>query len=133
MGRHKGDGLGKFGGRRKGSTNKVTNEFKDFIKSILNANRNAIITDLEVVEPFQRLQFLEKLIAYVVPKQTQTQTQIDFETDFIPVPKGMSNEDAKRIINDYLKREQILEGKTPEERQANFDKEMNRLGWIKKY
>ena len=70
MGRTK--GTPKTGGRKVGTTNKVTGTLKDFIASLINGNRSKIEADLQEVEPYQRLMILERLMAYVIPKQQAT-------------------------------------------------------------
>ena len=129
MGRRKGDGLGRFGGRKKGTTNKVTSDFKDFIKSVLNNSKQDILTDLQAVEPYQRLQFFEKLIAYVVPKQTQTQldAQIDIENNFVQIPQGMTKEECKKLLESQMHHKNM----NPEDLQNYCEQELKRYGWIK--
>lgn len=129
MGRRKGDGLGRFGGRKKGTSNKVTADFKDFIKSVLNNSKQDILTDLQAVEPYQRLQILERLISYVVPKQTQSQidASLDIENNFVQIPQGMTKEECQKILDDH----KSYEGMNPEEFQKYFYNRMKQLGWTK--
>ena len=69
MARPKNDGRGRLGGRRKGVPNKVTGTLKDFIVNLINQNREQIEKDLVVLTPKERLQIIEKLMQYVLPKQ----------------------------------------------------------------
>ncbi|GAB6395239.1 MAG: hypothetical protein MdMp024_1551 [Bacteroidales bacterium] len=67
MGLHKGQ-TGNPNGRPKGSPNKVTADLREWIKDLLEGNREQFTRDFEALEPYQRLIFWEKLLAYVLPK-----------------------------------------------------------------
>lgn len=64
-------GTPKTGGRGKGTPNKVTGTLKEFISEIIDENRDRIKEDLEALEPKDRLQVLEKMMQYIVPKQKE--------------------------------------------------------------
>lgn len=69
MSRQKNDGRGRLGGRSKGTPNKVSNDIRSWVEAILSKNRQQIEQDFSIVDPDSRLRFVEKLIAYVVPKK----------------------------------------------------------------
>lgn len=69
MARVKNDGRGRLGGRKKGTPNKVTNDIREWVEAILSKNKRQIERDFSLVDPDSRLRFVEKLIAYVVPKK----------------------------------------------------------------
>lgn len=52
----------------KGTPNKVTTTIREFIAEIIDDNREQIKKDLRALEPKERLQILERLMAYVTPK-----------------------------------------------------------------
>jgi hypothetical protein len=81
MGRKKDDGRGRLGGRVKGTPNKVTATLKEFIKNLIDDNRSQVIADMQELEPYQRLLFIERLVGYVLPKQAavDVKSQIDAE------------------------------------------------------
>ena len=81
MARQKNDGKGRIGGRAKGTPNKVTASLKEFIKNLIDNNRSQIIADMKELEPYPRLLFIERLIGYVLPRQSSVdiQSQIDAE------------------------------------------------------
>lgn len=79
MGRHKNDGLGKIGGRQKGTPNKFTKSLREFVADIIDQNRSKIESDLEALEPVQRLAIIERLMAYVIPKQNSVNTQVEID------------------------------------------------------
>lgn len=69
MARQKNDGRGRLGGRGKGTPNKVSNDVRQWVEAILDKNKKQIERDFDIVDPDTRLRFVEKLIAYVVPKK----------------------------------------------------------------
>lgn len=71
MSRIKNDGRGRLGGRTKGTPNKVTNDMRQWVEAILAKNKKQIERDFANVDPDSRLRFVEKLMAYVLPKKSQ--------------------------------------------------------------
>ena len=69
MARNKNDGRGRLGGRAKGTPNKVGNDIRAWVENILSKNKAQIEQDFAIVDPDSRLRFVEKLMAYVVPKK----------------------------------------------------------------
>lgn len=69
MARQKNDGRGRLGGRTKGTPNKASNDIRSWVEAILSKNKAQIEQDFAIVDPDSRLRFVEKLIAYVVPKK----------------------------------------------------------------
>ena len=65
-------------GRPKGSPNKITATAREWITGLIDKNRKQIEKDLKQLEPKERLQMLEKLMQYVVPKQQAVSTKISF-------------------------------------------------------
>ena len=66
-------------GRPKGKANKTTGTIKEFIANVIDDNREQIKADIAGLEPKERLQFLERLMPYVVPKMESNKTEISFE------------------------------------------------------
>lgn len=116
IGRQANDGRGRMGGRQKGTPNKSTNELKTWIKDLLDESRDIILDDLSNVEPWQRLAFFERLIPYVLPKQTQIEANIDIENEYIPIPPDMTKDDGLRIIDEHLAKDRM----TDEEKEAEI-------------
>ena len=69
MSRQKNDGRGRLGGRSKGTPNRVSNDIREWVEAILSKNKQQIERDFACVDSDSRLRFVEKLIAYVVPKK----------------------------------------------------------------
>lgn len=82
-------------GRPKGSPNKITATAREWITGLIDKNRKQIERDLKRLEPKERLQMLEKLMQYVIPKQQAVSTQIDFEK----MPEDVIND----IVNGLTK------------------------------
>lgn len=78
MGRRK--GTEKTGGRVAGTPNKVTGTVKEWITGLIDKNRAQVEKDLKMLEPKERLQVLEKLMQYVVPKQAAVSAKVDFDS-----------------------------------------------------
>lgn len=64
-------------GRPKGSKNKDKRALREFIEEIVN-DRTQIQKDLKALEPLERLQIIEKLMGYVLPKLRSVENKIDF-------------------------------------------------------
>ena len=72
-------GSAKTGGRKKGTPNKISGTIKDWISNLIDNNRKQVEADLKQIKPVERLLFLEKLLGFVVPKQQNISTKIDFD------------------------------------------------------
>ncbi|WP_462390236.1 hypothetical protein [Phocaeicola coprocola] len=90
-------GTPKTGGRVKGTPNKVTYSLKEWITSLINKQRTQIEQDLQELEPKERLQMIEKLMQYVIPKQAAQQVKLDFD--------NLTDEQLQQIINELTKEE----------------------------
>ena len=69
-------GTPKTGGRSAGTPNRVTGTLKEFVADLIDQNREQIEKDLKRLEPKDRLTILERLMGYVIPKQTQSDLQV---------------------------------------------------------
>ena len=77
MARQKNDGRGRLGGRAKGTPNRITASVKDWIFQVIDKNRLQMEKDIEALEPKDRLQVIEKLMQYVIPKQQSVSANLD--------------------------------------------------------
>lgn len=93
--RQKNDGRGRLGGRAAGTPNKVSGTLKEWITSLIDKNRNQIEKDLQELEPKERLQMIEKLMQYVIPKQAAQQVKLDFDS--------LTDEQLQQLVNDITK------------------------------
>ena len=58
----------KYGGREKGTPNKLTKEIRTVLKDLIYKELDQIQEHLNSLEPKQRLELVIKLIPYVLPK-----------------------------------------------------------------
>lgn len=73
MGRHKNDGLGRLGGRVKGTPNKPLAPLNEWVLGMVNRNRARFEKDLETLTPQERAKVFANLIA-VSAQGTQAPT-----------------------------------------------------------
>lgn len=95
MARQKNDGKGRMGGRQKGTPNKVTASVKDWVAQVIDKNRRQMEKDIKTLEPKDRLQMLEKLMQYVVPKQQAVSANVDFSK--------LSDEQLNNLVDELTK------------------------------
>ena len=85
----------KYGGRRKGTPNKITSNIREWLEKLINKNRLQIERDIKVLEPKERLQILEKFMSYTTPKMKSIETRVDFNQ--------LTNEQLDYVINELTK------------------------------
>lgn len=66
-------------GRPKGAKGKASKDVKALLAKIVSDNIPSVQRDLSQLEPKERLIILEKLMAYVIPKATTTQNNINVD------------------------------------------------------
>ena len=60
----------KYGGRQKGTPNKLTKELRSVLKDILYQELEQIQERLDALKPKERVELIIKLMPYVLPKVT---------------------------------------------------------------
>lgn len=76
----------KTGGRQKGTPNKNTMETREMFKQLLEKNIDSLQSDINQLEPFQRVKVLLELAKFVVPTLKAMELKdSDNENDFKPV------------------------------------------------
>lgn len=78
-------------GRPVGVPNKLTGDLREKIQSILNDNIDRVQDDLNSLDAKDRLQVIEKLLSYVLPKLQAQSIDIDFT--------NMTDSQIDEIIN----------------------------------
>ncbi|MDG2058574.1 MAG: hypothetical protein P8J34_00270 [Flavobacteriales bacterium] len=58
----------KYGGRKKGTPNRLTKELRTILKNVLYNEFENIEAHLDSLEPKQRIELLIKLIPFILPK-----------------------------------------------------------------
>jgi hypothetical protein len=67
----------KTGGRQKGSPNKTTAEIRQFYQKLLSSNMELLQSDLDSLEPLQRVKILIELSKFVIPVLKATDLNIE--------------------------------------------------------
>lgn len=91
----------KYGGRTKGTPNKVTKEIRETLLSLVN---KYLVSDIENLPPIKRIDALIKLLPYVVPPIKDESIEQDYtEPLVIIVQRDESNPDKtdSEYIRDY--------------------------------
>ena len=60
----------KYGGRQKGTPNKLTKELRSLLKDILYQELDELQEKFKLLEPKERIELLIKLMPYILPKVT---------------------------------------------------------------
>ena len=81
-------GMPKTGGRRAGTPNKVTGNLREFVSGLIDDNREKIASDIEKLQPKDRVMIFEKLMSYVMPKKSETSMDIAGSVEIVLVPSG---------------------------------------------
>lgn len=83
-------------GRPLGVQNKFTANLKDRVNLLIENNFDKLQTDLDTIEPKDRLSIMLKLMEYVLPKQKET--KIDFS--------NLSDVEIDELINRITKNDE---------------------------
>ncbi|MBO9619887.1 MAG: hypothetical protein J7539_12730 [Niabella sp.] len=67
----------KFGGRAKGTSNKVTANLRDSVQAFLDANWPDVQSVFDKLDPKDKLAFIEKLMQYSLPKLQAVESKVD--------------------------------------------------------
>ena len=78
---------GNENGRPKGAIDKMTAAAKQAIVQFVNDNVETIQADFDELDPKDRLQFIDKILNYVIPKQASTHHSGSINTDVTITPK----------------------------------------------
>jgi len=72
----------KYGGRKKGTPNRLTKELRAILKEALHKELETIGDQLEQLEPKERLEVLIKLMPFVFPRMNTMSHSMDEPVDF---------------------------------------------------
>lgn len=61
----------KTGGRKKGTPNKTPTEVKEMLNALFADNIDTIKADFAALPPRDRLQFISKILPYIVPREVE--------------------------------------------------------------
>ena len=96
MGQRKGVS-GNPNGRPKGKPNKVTQDLRDRLKTLLTDSFETIVSDFEAMEPKDRVQAFERLLKYILPIMGQTELKLNFE--------DLTESQLDEVINKLISKE----------------------------
>jgi hypothetical protein len=85
----------RIGGRGKGTRNRTTVQTKAIIQKIVNDEIDGLPTLLDKLKPVDRANVVCKLIAYLVPKQSSVQLDVEITDRFKPVTLNIYDEPLK--------------------------------------
>ena len=72
----------KYGGRQKGTPNRLTKELRTILKEALHKELKGIGERLEQLEPKEHLEVLIKLMPFVFPRMNKVSHSMDEPVDF---------------------------------------------------
>ena len=75
----------KFGGREKGTPNKITSEIREKFTLLVDNNIDRLQEDINQLEPRDRIRMLLELSKFVLPTLRATEISNNDEKGFIPV------------------------------------------------
>ena len=58
----------KFGGREKGTPNKLTKDLRNVLKELVYYELESLVETLEKIEPKERIELVIKILPYTLPK-----------------------------------------------------------------
>lgn len=70
-------GHAKLGGRKAGTPNKSTTELREWVQKLVQSNMAQVKRDLKELEPKERLDVIERLMRYVLPRQQAIMAEVD--------------------------------------------------------
>lgn len=80
----------KTGGRKKGIPNKTTEELRDTVQAFIENNIDGIQENFDLLEPKEKLLFIEKMLNYSLPRMQATQLTGAEGKDLLPTIKGIT-------------------------------------------
>ena len=88
----------KAGGRQPGTPNKTTTDIKSRITALINEEFETIQSDLEELDPKERVSAYLKFLEYVLPKQRESKIDLGTRLD------GLSDDQLNELIDQILNR-----------------------------
>lgn len=67
----------KVGGRRAGTPNKATSSLRNWVRLFVTRNTKQMQSDLDALDPKDRLVMLEKFMRYTIPQQQAVSASVD--------------------------------------------------------
>lgn len=85
----------KFGGRKKGTPNKTTEEIRERFQLLISDNLEKLQKDLATLDPYKRLKYIIELSKFVIPtlKATDIKASGDMPQFIINLGDGVKPEE----------------------------------------
>lgn len=90
----------KFGGRQKGSLNKVSSDTKNSLQKLISKELESFEARLETLDNKERLEIIIKILPFVLPKQTQIEIEPNEVEQFRPITINLVNEPLQIVSNE---------------------------------
>jgi len=88
----------KTGGRTKGTPNKTTEELRGLVQNFLENNIERLQEDFDLLEPKDRLNFIEKIMKLVIPAPITSLEQLsEYDLDILIEKLKMEAENESKI------------------------------------
>lgn len=71
----------KYGGRQRGTPNKITKEIKEKFEHLLNSNLNTLQNDLNELSPRWRVHYVLELGKFVIPTMKAQEIDLNMESN----------------------------------------------------
>ena len=113
----------KFGGRQKGTPNKITSEIRDKISILIRGTIDSI--DISTLTHFEKVKLLNALVQYVVPKLQSADYQIGMSDAPSQVNIRFIDNDGKDISDQH--KEEIEQIRTLDETDRGLRMDMHNL------
>ena len=84
----------KTGGRKANTPNKTTEELRGLVQSFIEANITQLQADFDLLEPKDRLLFIEKMLKMIIPAPITSISQLS-ESDLDILIQKLKNESKK--------------------------------------
>lgn len=88
-------------GRPKGTANKITTSLRGKIDDLLNENWHTVQSDLNSLEPKDRLMFLEKLLSFAVPKLASTSAEVEVKNKLDKLTEQQLDIMIENVLNEH--------------------------------
>ena len=96
--------LGKIGGRKKGSKNKVSASLKDKINEFIHSGFDDVLKAFKELEPREKVNAWIKILPFVIAKQKEIHTDIGLEINASPYDLSKLSDDELDQLLEYHKK-----------------------------
>ena len=81
----------KYGGREKGTPNRITKELRSLLKDVMYEEIGALQERLDALNPKERVELLIKLMPYALPKVTSVSHTTNEPLDYYTFDRTLNN------------------------------------------